>query len=184
MFASRPASVPRRLALLLALLVAAAVPASAQSLHVSPLVRDGRVLVSCVLEQGFDEDVRSVVQSGLRTTFSYTVDLKLKVPMWVDRTIATALVSTSVEFDNLTRRYTVSRMLDGRMQDSRVTEDEAVVRQLVTSFDRLPLFGTDLLQVNREYYLDVRANAGPKNRSALWPWGGAVSGQAKFTFIP
>ncbi|MGE3276644.1 MAG: DUF4390 domain-containing protein [Vicinamibacterales bacterium] len=170
-------------ALLLALLLAGAAPASAQSLRVSPLVRDGRVLVSCTLEHGFDEDVRSIVQSGLRTTFTYTVDLKLKVPMWVDRTIATSLVSTIVEFDNLTRRYTISRTLDGRMLDSRVTEDEAVVQELVTSFDRLALFDTSLLEVNREYYLDVRAVAGPRTRSAIWPWGGAVSGSAKFTFI-
>ena len=173
-----------RTLLLLVALGAVTASASAQTLRVSPLVRDGRVHVSCVLEQGFTDEVRAVVRSGLKTTLTYAVELKLSVPLWVDRTIASALVSTSVEYDTLTRQHTVSRTLDGRMQDSRVTEDEAVVRQLLTGFDRLPLFDTYLLEPNRDYYIAVRAMAGPKTRSAFWPWGDATSGLAKFTFIP
>lgn len=165
-------------------LVAMAVPVSAETLRVRPMVRDGQVLVSFALEQGFTDEVRAVVQSGLRTTFTYTVELKLKVPAWVDRTIGIAVVSTTVEYDNLTRRHTISRTLDGRMEESRVVEDEAVVRQLMTTFERLPLFETGLLEQNREYYVIVRAEARPRSGAAFWPWGGATSGSGKFTFIP
>ena len=164
------------------LLVAASV--SAEPLRVRPLVRDGQLLVSFALEQGFTNEVREFVQSGLRTTFTYTVELKLKVPAWVDRTIGIAVVSTTVEYDNLTRRHTISRTLDGRMEESRVVEDEAIVRQMMTNFERLPLFDTDLLEQNREYYVVVHAEARPRSGAALWPWGGATSGMAKFTFIP
>lgn len=160
------------------------VPVSAETLRVRPMVRAGQVLVSFQLEQGFTDEVRAVVQSGLRTTFTYTVELKLKVPAWVDRTIGVAVVSTTVEFDNLTRRHTISRTLDGRMEESRVVEDEAVVRQLMTNFERLPLFDTNLLEQNREYYVIVRAEARPRSGAAFWPWGGATSGSGKFTFIP
>ena len=133
-----------------AALLAATAPLSAETLRVRPLVRDGRVLVSFALEQGFTDEVRAVVRSGLRTTFTYTVELRLKVPAWVDRTVSTAVVSTTVEYDNLTRRHTVSRTLDGRIEDSRVVEDEAEVRQMMTMFERLPLFETRLLEQNRE----------------------------------
>jgi hypothetical protein len=168
----------------LGLVAAFAAPMSADSLKVRPLVRDGQVLVSFALEDGFTDQVREVVQSGLRTTFTYTVELKLKVPAWVDRTVATAVVSTSVEYDNLTRRHTVSQLLDGRIEESRIVEDEAIVKQLMTSFERLPLFKTSVLEENREYYVLVRAEARPKSGSAFWPWGGATTGSAKFTFIP
>ena len=161
-----------------------AVPAAAEILRVRPLVRDGQVLVSFALEQGFTDQVREVVKSGLRTTFTYTVELRMKVPAWVDRTIGTAVVSTTVEYDNLTRRHTVSRTLDGRMEESRVIEDEAIVRQLMTNFERLALFETKLLEENREYYVLVRAEARPRSGAAYWPWGGATSGSGKFTFIP
>ena len=159
-------------------------PASAETLRVRPLVRNGQVLVSFSLEQGFTDEVREVVRSGLRTTFTYTVELRLKVPAWVDRTIGTAVVSTTVEYDNLTRRHTISRTLDGRMEESRVVDDEAIVSQLMTNFERLALFDTRLLEENREYYVLVRAEARPRSGATLWPWGGSTSGSAKFTFIP
>lgn len=172
---------------LLAVLLAS--PAAAQqkddeSVRVRPLVRDGQVLVSFALDGGMTDEMRAVIQSGLRTVFTYTVDLKMKVPAWVDRSIATAVVSTTVEYDNLTRRHIVSQTLDGRMEESRIVEDPAQVQQLVTTFDRLPLFKTTLLEPNREYYVVVKADARPRSSSAIWPWAGGITGSAKFTFIP
>ena len=169
---------------LVALLLAGAAPLRAETVRVRPQVRDGHVLVSFSLDQGFTDDVRAVVRSGLRTTFTYTVDLRLKVPAWIDRSVATAVVATTVEYDNLTRRHTITRTIDGRTQESRVVDDEAVVRQMMTQFDRLPLFRTGVLQEHRDYYIVVRAEARPRGGAVLWPWGGAVSGFAPFTFIP
>ncbi|MEO8679768.1 MAG: DUF4390 domain-containing protein [Vicinamibacterales bacterium] len=177
----------KRLLLGVCLLLVVAAPAFAQQadqLRVRPLVRDGQVLVSFALDGGLTDEMRAVVQSGLRTTFTYTVELKLKVPAWVDRTIATAVVSTSVEYDNLTRRHTISQTLDGRIEESRVVENSATVAQLATTFERLPLFKTSLLEANREYYVLVRAEARPRSTGTLWPWSGVASGLAKFTFIP
>jgi hypothetical protein len=147
------------------------------------LVRDDKVLVSFELSDGFSPDVRAAILSGLKTTFTYTVDLRLDVPIWADRSIGTAVVTNSVEYDNLTRRHTIVRMIDGRMDQSQVTEDEAVVRQWMTSFKHLALFRTTLLLPNRDYYVRVSAVARPTNGSLLWPWGSTTSAQAKFTFI-
>jgi hypothetical protein len=174
----------KRLLLGVCLLIVTAAPAFADQLKVRPLVRDGQVLVSFALDGGLTDEMRAVVQSGLRTTFTYTVELRLKVPGWVDRMVASTVVSTSVEYDNLTRRHTISQTLDGRIEESRVVEDSAKVAQLATTFERLPLFKTNLLEPNREYYVVVRAEARPRSNSTLWPWAGVTSGLAKFTFIP
>ncbi len=147
------------------------------------MVRDDEVLVTFELSDGFSTDVRAAILSGLKTTFTYTVDLRLDVPIWADRTIGTAVVTNSVEYDNLTRRHTIVRMIDGRMDQSQVTEDEAVVRQWMTSFKHLALFRTTVLLPNRDYYVRVSAVARPTNGSLLWPWGSSTSAQAKFTFI-
>lgn len=154
-----------------------------EGLRIVPLVRDDHVLVTFELADGFTEEVRAAVRSGLKTTFTYTVDLRLEVPVWVDRTIATTVVTNSVEFDNLTRLHTVVRMLDGKIDTSQVTENEGAVRQFMTSFQRLPLFRTALLEPNREYYVRISATARPTNGAFLWPWGSGTSGQAKFTFV-
>lgn len=171
-------------ALVVLALLAATVSLQAQdALRIVPLVRDDRVLVSFDMADGFTDDVRAAILSGLKTTFTYTVELRLDVPVWADRTIGSAVVANSVGYDNLTRRHSIMRMIDGRMDESRVTEDEAVVKHWMTSFRQLPLFRTMVLQPNRDYYVRVSAVARPTNGSILWPWGSGTSAQAKFTFL-
>lgn len=182
-----PMSIPRSLrkGLFCALTVVSlgATLVAAEGLRIVPLVRDDRVLVTFELADGFTDEVRAAIRSGLKTTFTYTVDLRLEVPVWVDRTIATAVVTNSAEYDNLTRVHTVVRMVDGRMEGSQVTDSEEAVRQLMTTFQRLPLFPTSVLEPNREYYVRISATARPTNGAFLWPWGSGTSGQAKFTFV-
>ena len=183
----RPGTCLGRVALcLLALVGLAAGPADAQTsegLRVVPLPKDEQVLVSFTLNDGFTDEVRAAIQSGLKTTFTYAAELRLDVPGWVDRTMATASATTSVEFDNLTRRYTLLRSIDGKVVDSRVTEDERVVRFWLTDLRHLPLFRTYMLENNREYYVSVRATARPSNGSILWPFSSGTSATAKFTFL-
>ena len=157
---------------------------AAEDLRIVPLLRDGHVLISFQLNDGFTDEVRAAIRSGLKTTFTYTIDLRTEVAAWIDRTMASTVVSTSVQYDNLTRRHTVVRTLDGRVQQAQVTESDDQVRQWVTTLDRLPLFRSARLEPHREYYVRVRAEVRPRNVSYLWPWGSGSSAQAKFTFIP
>lgn len=168
----------------LALVLAVAPLLAADGLRIVPLVRDGNVLISFQMTDGFTDEVRAAIHSGLKTTFTYNIELRTEVAAWIDRTIASTVVSTSVQYDNLTRRHTVVRTLDGRVQEAQVTESDDQVRQLVTTLDRLPLFRSASLEPNREYYVRVRAEVRPRNASFLWPWGSGRSAQAKFTFIP
>jgi hypothetical protein len=175
-----------RVACCLLALFSAAVPVFAQdnqTLRVVPLVRDDHVLVSFELTGGLTDEVRDAIRSGLRTTFTYTVELRLDVPAWVDRTISTATVATSVEYDNLTRTHKFVRMLDGRVEQTLSTQDEVKVREWLTNLTRFPLFSTTLLEPNREYYIRVSATARPNNGSIFWPFGSGPSAQSRFTFI-
>ena len=180
---SAPSSLKQALACALALVSLTVTVAAADGLRIVPLVRGDRVLVTFELADGFTDDVRAAVRSGLKTTFTYVVDLRLEVPAWVDRTIATAVITNSVEYDNLTRLHSVVRVLDGRVVSMEVTDNEQLVQQLMTSFQRLPLFRTSVLVPNREYYVRINVSARPSNGAFLWPWGSGTSGQAKFTFI-
>ena len=154
-----------------------------QTLRVVPLVKDDHVLVSFELTGGLTDEVRDAIRSGLKTTFTYAVELRLDVPAWVDRTIATASVATSVTYDNLTRTHEVVRMLDGRVEQALSTQDEGKVREWMTNLNRFPLFSTSLLEPNRDYYIRVSATARPSNGSVFWPFGSGPSAQSKFTFI-
>jgi hypothetical protein len=171
---------------LLALVLLTTLRAFAQTsegLRIVPLVRDDQVLVSFSLNDGFTDEVRAAIQSGLKTTFTYAAELRLDVPGWVDRTMGTSTATSSVEYDNLTRRYALTRSIDGKVVDTRSAEDERAVRLWLTVLQRLPLFRTSVLETNREYYVTVRATARPSNGSILWPFSSGTSAQAKFTFI-
>lgn len=176
----------RVLALAGGLAVAVAGSAWAQSIRVTPLQRDGQVLVSFTLVDGFDEEVRAAIHSGLPTGFTYEVELRRGAALWFDRTTASATVTATVKYNNLTRRYQVSRTIDGRLEaEPQVTDSEDLVRTLLTTFDKLALFTTAALEPDAEYYLQVRARTRPRSTWFLWPWGRHhASGRATFTFIP
>jgi hypothetical protein len=166
----------------LALLAAVGVNA-AESLRIVPLVHDKQMVVTLEIADAYTADVREAIESGLRTTFTYDVELRMLVAGWVDRTIATSVVSIADQYDNLTRRHSLSRTVDGRIAEAVVTEDEEVVRRWLTQVERLPLCSTAKLERNREYYVRVSARKRPQ-RTFPFPWTGPTSGQAKFTFIP
>jgi hypothetical protein len=167
-----------------ALLVMLAAQAT-QTLQVTPLPRDGELLVSFKLEQPLTDEIKTTIQSGLTVKFVYKVELRRGSAVWVDRTIDSHMVGASVKYDTLTRRYSVTHTVDGRIEwaDTTLREDEAW-RWLTSDFARMSLFRGVTLEPNAEYYVRVRANASPRNASFIWPWAADdFVGLAKFTFV-
>jgi hypothetical protein len=174
----------RRLGLLVMIVaLTGVVGRAAEALRIVPISADDKVVVSVELADAYTDEVRQAIASGLRTTFTYTIDLRMLVPGWVDRTVSSSTVSLSDQYDNLTRRHTLSRVVDGRTDDTLVTEDDATVRQWLTTLTRLPLVRTTRLDPGRDYYVRISAQARPRGGSLLG-FASAVTGQAKFTFIP
>lgn len=156
-----------------------------RAVEVSAVARDGRVYVSSTASDVLMRDLEQPIQAGLATTITYETDLREAVGVWFDRTLASATVAASVQYDTLTRRYQLSRSVDGRLDDSRVSEDRADVQRFALGYDRLPLFSTAGLEPNREYYVRVRVRTRPRVTFFFWPWGrDAASGTARFTFLP
>lgn len=170
------------LAVLFAVTLAAPVR---QSLQVVPLIRDGEVLISFKLDEAMTDEVRAAIHSGLTIKLVYTVDLRRTAAIWFDRTIASAVVAATVRYDTLTRRYHVSRTVDGRIDWAEImSSEEAAWSALTSDFARLSLFRGLALEPNAEYYVRVRAHSSPRNSTFVWPWqGDDAVGLAKFTFI-
>lgn len=159
--------------------------ASAQTLQVIPLPRDGEVLVSFKLDEALTDDIRAAIHSGLTIKFVYKVDLRRSSAVWLDRTIGSAVVAATVRYDTLTRIYHYSRAVDGRIEFADTTNKEDVAWSALTrDFARLSLFRGASLEANADYYVRVRANASPRSSAFVWPWqGDDAMGFAKFTFV-
>jgi uncharacterized protein YwbE len=173
-----------RAALVLLFVVALPQP-EGQILQVAPLARDGDVLVSFKLAQEPTDEIRSAIHSGLTVSLVYKIDLRRSSAGWIDRTIASAVVIAAVRYNNLTRRYAVTRMIDGRIDRAdEMDREDTVWAWLTNQFEKLPLFRSLGLEVNGEYYVRVRAHSTPRNMSFVWPWQvDDVVGLAKFTFM-
>ena len=154
---------------------------AADSIRITPIMREKKVLVSFELTDAYDEAVRQSISSGLRTTFSF--DIALRVVAWVDRTVATAVVSTSDQYDNLTRQHRLTRTVDGRVEDAMVTDDESVAREWLTTWKRLELCDTKKLDATRDYYVRVSARRASPGASLLG-WAASITGQTKFSYVP
>jgi len=153
------------------------------TLRIVPLVRDEQVILSVDLNNGYTEEVRQVINGGVRTTFTYSVDLKMIVPAWVDRTIASVVVTAIDQYDTLTRVHHLSRTVDGRVVDALVTDNEAVAKKWLTSLESLTLCRTSRLDPHREYYVRISAHVRPPGATLLG-WANGVTNLAKFTFVP
>jgi len=163
------------------LLVGGSVVRTEESLRIVPFITGDRVVVSFELNDAYNDAVREAIASGLRTTFSY--DLELRARAWVDRTIGTAVVATTDRYENLTRRHTLTRTVDGRLDDVLVTEDDAVVKTWLTKWNRVPVADTSRLDPAREYYVRVTTHTQPVGGSMLGVTK-SITAQVKFTFVP
>jgi hypothetical protein len=175
-----------RSTVLWAILIFAAAGAAlraADAMRIVPLVDHEMLIVSVDLPDAYTEDVKEAVSSGLRTSFTYDVDLRMKATVWFDRTVASEVVTTSDQYDNLTMRHSLSRTIDGRVDDSLVTEDAAIAKRWLTSLTRVPLCRTSKLDQSRDYYVRISARARPHGGSILG-WANPITGLAKFTFVP
>ena len=159
------------------------VASTAETLKIVPLVSEGEVLVSFELADAYTQEVRDAIASGLKTTFTYDVELRMPVAGWVDRTIATAVITTSSQYDNLTRRHTLSRAIDGRVLEVVLTDNEATVREWLTTLKRIPIYQTSRLDASHDYFVRIRARRRPSGTS-LFGLASTITGQARFTFIP
>ena len=173
----------RRLGLLaIIFLLSGAAGRAAETLRIVPISADDRVVVSVELSDAYTDEVRQAIASGLRTTFTYTIDLRMLVPGWVDRTVASSTVSLSDQYDNLTRRHTLSRSIDGRIEDMTVTEDEGIVQTWLTKLNRVPVYDTSRLDATRDYYVRITSRARPFGGSLLGLTR-TVTASAKFTIV-
>ena len=104
---------------------------------------------------------------------------------WLDEKEASRQIRTTVAYDNLTKRYSLTREIDGEIDAIELVDHPDAMRHFMTTFESLLLFDVSSMEANEEYYLRVNGVMRVKNVLLLIPWDvGADWREAHFTYIP
>lgn len=175
------------LALAAAWLLAGAVEGAsgAEIADLQPLVRSNAVFVGFHVSDAFDEEIERAIATGLEVTFRYNIELKRTRAVWLDSRVAKRELRTTVAYDNLTKRYKLTRELDGKVDATAMLADVDAMRRFMTTFDSLPLFDLSQLEPNEAYYVRVKGLLRERNLLLLIPWDvGTAWKEARFNYVP
>ena len=167
-----------------ALFLAASVEA-ASIVDLTPVVRGGGIFVSFRATDAFSEEIEHAIATGLEVAFRYNVELKRARGFWFDAGVARREVRATVRYDNLTKRYQLTREVSGKMDSTEIVADAEAMRRFMTSFDSLRLFELSELTPNERYYVRVKGVLREKNLLLFVPWDFETGWtEAHFSYVP
>ncbi len=176
-----------RQAVILAVLLGA-VSAAAEGAVIEelvPVVRSDGIFVSFRAGDAFNEDIVEAIRTGLEVTFRYNIELKRPRGIWPDGQVARRAISATVTYDNLTKRYKLTREIDGKIDATEVVADAEAMRRFMTTFESLRLFELSQLEPNDSYYVRVKGVMRERNLLLLIPWDvGTGWKEARFDYVP
>jgi hypothetical protein len=148
---------PLILYLLLVLSAAAADPPNPQIANLGATAANGRVSVKFTLDGAFQNgELVEALQSGLPTSFTYSVEIFRDRPNWFDSGVARARIEVICTFNSLTREYLLNYRRDRHLVRSETFTDLAALVRRMTSIDEPGLFD---IGTRKPYKLKVRAKA-------------------------
>ncbi len=134
------------------------------------VVEGEHYVASCRLNAGLTPEILEEIDAGLETTIGYRLQcLRIRHGL-PDEMILKRRIRCTVRYDALTKQYTLTRRVDGEVQDTRVTHDAQAMRGFLTALHRLPLVRVADLAPDQEYYLRAKSDIGLVWRFYLIPW--------------
>ena len=148
---------PLFLYLLLALSAAAANPPNPRITNLAATAANGKVSVKFTLDGAFrNGELVEALQSGLPTSFTYSVEIFRDRPNWFDSGVARARIEVICTFNSLTREYLLNYRRDRRLVRSETYTDLTALVKRMTAIDEPGLFD---IGTRKPYKLKVRAKA-------------------------
>ncbi len=121
--------------------------------------------VSYTVEGAFTPAVQERLVSASTIRFVHRIRVYRRRPLFFGgRVLAERNIETSVRYDNLTRQYALTRIVDGAPVESTTTESEQEMRRFMTEIEE---FDDEAPPVNRVVVAaEVTATATPQNVTA------------------
>jgi hypothetical protein len=110
------------------------------------------------VEGAFTEDLEERITSGLETSFRHRIRIYRRRTGWLDKVEREKIVTTTVQYDTLTRQYTLSRRLNGQLRETEYTEDPVQMRRWMSELQGVPLGAAAELSEPGRIYVKVKSN--------------------------
>ena len=149
------------------------------------LIKDKKIFLTFRMIDAFNEDIERSIASGLPVSFRYEVQLKKVRTIWFNQRVVTRRITNTVTYDNITKRYTLSRDIDGGIVATALVVDPDEMMRFMTVVSDLEVFDVSFLEPNSDYYLRVKGLVKERNLFLFVPWD-QDSGWEKtyFTYLP
>lgn len=139
--------------------------------HLTAQRQGDAYVASCRLEGGLTPDVEEEIAAGIPKTIEFRLQVYRRRAAFADQLVLKRRIECTVLHDSLTQQYTLTRRVDGELQESQVTDAAPAMRAFMTALDGVPLVRVDSLEPESEYYLKAKANLGGLVfRFYLIPW--------------
>ncbi len=128
--------------------------------------------VSYLITEAFTDEIREGISTGIPVTFTHHFELAKRRTLWLDKTLASKIVTTTVTFDTMTRQYSLTRKVDDEVTETGVAVNEADMMRWMTSLDRVRLADPGALGTSAEDTLYVRVKSQLQRKFVLFflPW--------------
>ena len=143
--------------LLLLSLSAAAAPPRPAIENLTATAAQGKVSVRFTLDGAFaNSEIVEALQSGLPTTFTYSVEIYRDRPWWLNDDVGRSKIEVICTFNSVTREYLLNYRRDRRLVRSETFSDLATLVKRMTTIDEPDLFD---IGTRKSYKLRVRVKA-------------------------
>lgn len=132
---------------------------------------DGEVYVaSARLQGGLTAERIEEIEAGLEITIAYRMNVYRERPGLPNPSVSKLRIECTVQHDALTRQFTLTRRIDGELQEKKVTPDAGQMRRFMTMLERVPVATAEELLPGETYFLKARADLGLVWRFYMIPW--------------
>lgn len=146
-------------------------------------VRADGLWVSYRLEGVFSPTVQERLAGSAPVRFVHRIRL-VRRRLFTSRILVERTIETIAEYDNLTRQYSLTRIVDGVESEKTSTESEEDMRRFMTQIREFRLAGPDAWAGEKKATLQVRAEYEDTWLLFLLPWSYAARRERDIPLTP
>ncbi len=149
-----------------------AAPSLAGGPEVSQLsyrTEDSRILVSFITINAFPPEIEQRLQSGLEVEFRHFVEIMSPRWYWWNAKPLRRQIQTKIKYDNLTKQYTFTKIVDGGLIESETTSVFTDIQKWMTSFQDINLGQIQDLGDGR-FFIRAKTDIMKRNVFLFIPW--------------